>query len=144
LLELEYEAAGEELPESKASFEGALENMGLGEKEDKPFWAKFLSHDYQKEVDSGPMLSNVMDVLEGNKKLEDIINPGDDDEGRIEVYTGPSNDPRIDYGMGQNEDYDDDEDRPETEEERLQKEKVSKEWAKICRLEQRLGMANKA
>ena len=51
MLELEYKAAGEELPESKASFEGALENMGLGEKEDKPFWAKFLSKDYQKEVD---------------------------------------------------------------------------------------------
>jgi len=37
--------------------------MGLGEKEDKPFWAKFLRSDYLKEEDDGPLLPQVLDVF---------------------------------------------------------------------------------
>ena len=33
-------------PAGKASYAGALEAMGLEEREDKPFWAKFLRNDY--------------------------------------------------------------------------------------------------
>ena len=50
--------------------------MGLGEKEDKPFWAKFLRSDYLKE-DDRPLLPDVLDVLEGNKKVDEIIIPAD-------------------------------------------------------------------
>ena len=33
-------------PDQKITYGGVLENMGLGEKEEKPFWAKFLRNDY--------------------------------------------------------------------------------------------------
>jgi hypothetical protein len=37
--------------------------LGLGEKEEKPFWAKFLRSDYLEENDDGPMLDKVLDVF---------------------------------------------------------------------------------
>ena len=46
--------------------------MGLGEKEEKPFWAKFLRSDYLKE-DDGPILSKVLEVLDGDGKVDEII-----------------------------------------------------------------------
>lgn len=46
--------------------------MGLEEKEDKPFWAKFLRSDYMIK-DDGPILSKVMQVLDGEKAVDEII-----------------------------------------------------------------------
>ena len=37
---------------AKISYGGVLDNMGLGEKDEKPFWAKFLRSDYLKEDDN--------------------------------------------------------------------------------------------
>jgi hypothetical protein len=50
--------------------------LGLGEKEEKPFWAKFLRSDYLQEDDDGPLLPKVLDVLEGNKGLSDVVDNG--------------------------------------------------------------------
>lgn len=47
--------------------------MGLVEKEDKPFWAKFLKQDYMKEKeesDGGGVLQKVLDVFDGTKKVD--------------------------------------------------------------------------
>lgn len=44
--------------------------MGLGEKEEKPFWAKFLRSDYLADDNDGPLLPKVMEVLEGNKVVD--------------------------------------------------------------------------
>ena len=54
------------------SYGETLEKMGLEEKEDKPFWAKFLRSDYLVK-DDGPILSKVMEVLEGDKVVDEII-----------------------------------------------------------------------
>jgi hypothetical protein len=56
----------------RGQYEETLEKMGLGEKDDKPFWTKFLRTDYLDE-DSGPLLPKVMEVLEGNKVVDEII-----------------------------------------------------------------------
>ena len=47
--------------------------MGLGEKEEKPFWAKFLRSDYLNEDDDKPLLPDVLDVLEGNKNFDEMV-----------------------------------------------------------------------
>ena len=62
-------AAGEE-----KAYDTALEKMGLGEKDEKPFWAKFLRSDYLQEDDDGPLLPKVLDVLEGNKEIDQVVN----------------------------------------------------------------------
>jgi len=72
---------------AKISYEGVLENMGLGEKEEKPFWAKFLRSDYLQE-DDRPLLPDVMDVLEGNKQLDEVIAPGEAESRALALYTG--------------------------------------------------------
>ena len=59
-------------PGPSVSYGDVLEGMGLGEKEEKPFWAKFLKSDYLKE-DDGPILGKVMEVLDGDKKVDEII-----------------------------------------------------------------------
>ena len=47
--------------------------MGLGEeKEEKPFWAKFLRSDYKPD-DDGPILGKVLAVLDGEKNVDEII-----------------------------------------------------------------------
>ena len=61
----------EQLP-PQASYADTLEKMGLEEKEDKPFWAKFLRSDYMIK-DDGPILSKVMQVLDGEKAVDEII-----------------------------------------------------------------------
>lgn len=68
--------------------------MGLGEREDKPFWAKFLRSDYLQEEGSGPLLPAVLDVLDGNKKVDEIIAPADNEvESRaLALYTGDGQD----------------------------------------------------
>ena len=45
--------------------------MGMQEKDEKPFWAQFLRSDYIKEKEPKPLLGMVMDVLDGNAKLEE-------------------------------------------------------------------------
>ena len=63
--------------------------MGLAEREDKPFWAKFLRNDYLEQQDSAPLLPAVLDVLEGNKKVDEIIIPPAEAESRaLALYTG--------------------------------------------------------
>ena len=75
-------------PGPKISYEGVLENMGLAEREDKPFWAKFLRNDYLEQQDSGPVLPGVLDVLEGNKKVDEIIAPDEAESRALALYTG--------------------------------------------------------
>ena len=62
--------------------------MGLGEREDKPFRAKFLRNDYLEQQDSAPLLPAVLDVLEGNKKVDEIILPADPESRALALYTG--------------------------------------------------------
>jgi hypothetical protein len=61
-----------------------MENMGLGEKEEKPFWAKFLRNDYMQDNEDRPLLPDVMDVLEGNKNLDELTGPKND--GMLALY----------------------------------------------------------
>ena len=50
-----------------------MDKIGLAEEnEDKPFWTKFLRSDYLGEEDQGPLLPDVLDVLDGNKKVDDL------------------------------------------------------------------------
>jgi hypothetical protein len=46
--------------------------MGLGEKDEKPFWAKFLRSDYLKDADE-PLLPKVLEVLDGDKVVDEIL-----------------------------------------------------------------------
>lgn len=46
--------------------------MGLGEKEEKPFWAKFLRNDYLQADDDKPLVNDIIDVLEGNKNIDEL------------------------------------------------------------------------
>lgn len=108
------------------SYDNTLEKMGLGEKEDKPFWTKFLRSDYLEE-DDGPMLQKVLDVYEGGKVVDQII-VGDQNSRALELFIN-------------------DEKMPETPKKSMDPEesdKMKKEWAKIRKLEQKLGVANKA
>ena len=72
--------------EKKITYEGVLENMGLGEKEEKPFWAKFLRNDYMQEDNDRPLLPDVMEVLEGNKNLEEITGQNKRNDRMLELY----------------------------------------------------------
>jgi len=134
---LEYRDSGEATePEAKISYEGVLENMGLVENEEKPFWAKFLRSDYLQD-DAGPLLPDVMEVLEGNKQLDEVIPTADAGSRALALYTEDEYDsaqqtPRSD-GLG-----------AQAEDDGEAQAKMQREWAKICRLEQRLGVANKA
>ena len=47
--------------------------MGLEEKEEKPFWTKFLRTDYLQEENSAPLLPAIMDVLDGNKGVDEML-----------------------------------------------------------------------
>jgi hypothetical protein len=47
--------------------------MGLGENDEKPFWAKFLRSDYLEDDHAQPLLPGVIDVLEGNKAIDEMI-----------------------------------------------------------------------
>lgn len=52
-----------------------MENLGLQENEEKPFWAKFLKSDYLKDDDE-PLLPKVMEVLDGKKGVDEVFNAG--------------------------------------------------------------------
>jgi len=91
---LQYADSGEaaELG-AKPSYEGTLENMGLGvENEEKPFWAKFLRSDYLQDDHNGPLLPGVMEVLEGNKQLDEVIPQADAGSRALALYTGDDDD----------------------------------------------------
>lgn len=110
--------------EPKSSYDQTMVKMGLEEKEDKPFWTKFLRSDYLGEEDKAPLLPQVMDVLEGNKGIDEMLmeqqNPSVT-ENQLELYQ-----------------------EPETPKKSENADRIDKEWAKIRKLEQQLGAANKA
>jgi len=55
-------------------YEDVLENMGLAEKEERPFWMKFLKSDYGTANDlDKPLLPQVLDVLEGTKHVDEVV-----------------------------------------------------------------------
>lgn len=70
--------------QQQPSYEGVLENLGLQENEEKPFWAKFLKADYLQEDDE-PLLPKVMEVLDGNKGVDEVFNAGSQ---ALELYKG--------------------------------------------------------
>ena len=119
----------EEQPK-KISYEDVLENMGLQENEEKPFWAKFLKSDYLQEDE--PLLPKVMEVLDGNKGVDEVFNAGSQ---ALELYKGNLEDDVQSQATPQ---------RTKNMDDLLEEAKVDKEWAKIRKLEQRLGAANKA
>ncbi len=104
--------------------------MGLGEKEEKPFWTKFLKSDYGSVNDlDKPLLPQVLDVLEGTKNVDEVV--AEDENSRA-----------LDF-------YRQTEKAPETPVKKTAKElqeeaKLKAEWAKIRRLENQLGQASKA
>ena len=59
--------------EAPATYGQLVERLGGNETEEKPFWTKFLRTDYLDEADAGPLLPGVLDVLEGNKGVEEMI-----------------------------------------------------------------------
>ena len=64
-----------EVQQQQPSYEGVMENLGLQENEEKPFWAKFLKSDYLKDDDE-PLLPKVMEVLDGKKGVDEVFNAG--------------------------------------------------------------------
>lgn len=47
--------------------------MGLEETEEKPFWTKFLRTDYMNDDAPAPLLPQIMDVLDGNKGVDEML-----------------------------------------------------------------------
>ena len=110
--------------EPKSSYDQTMVKMGLEEKEEKPFWTKFLRSDYLEEEDKAPLLPQVMDVLEGNKGVDEMLMEQQNPyviENQLELYQ-----------------------EPETPKKSENTDKIDKEWAKIRKLEQQLGAASKA
>ena len=95
--------------------------MGLGEKEEKPFWAKFLRSDYL-EPDDGPLLPKVMDVFDGKIEVDEVV-----ESRALALIEEPVEERPM----------------PQTPQPSGGKD-MTKEWEKIRKLEQRLGAANKA
>ena len=101
--------------------------MGGQENEEKPFWTQFLRTDYDNEPKA--LLPMVMDVLDGNVKLDQI-------EDDMAVPINHKKEP-IHPQTPQKA-------RAMTAEEQEEEAKMKREMAKIRRLEQKIGMANKA
>lgn len=59
--------------EPTPSYGQVVEKLGLEETEEKPFWTKFLRSDYLDEADPAPLLPGVLEVLDGNKKVDEMI-----------------------------------------------------------------------
>ena len=70
----EEEAAARTTAEAPTpSYGQVVEKLGLEETEEKPFWTKFLRSDYMDEAEPAPLLPGVLDVLEGNKGVDEMI-----------------------------------------------------------------------
>jgi hypothetical protein len=52
------------------NYEEVIDNLGIREDEEKPFWAKFLKSDHEEEPKS--LLGGVLAVLDGNKTLHEL------------------------------------------------------------------------
>ena len=52
--------------------------MNMEEKEEKPFWTKFLTTDYVESTQPKSILPMVMDILEGNATTEQLRKDRDD------------------------------------------------------------------
>jgi len=59
--------------EQTPTYGQVVEKLGLEETEEKPFWTKFLRSDYLDEADPAPLLPGVLDVLDGNKGVDEMI-----------------------------------------------------------------------
>ena len=58
----------------QTTYEDVLENMGLVEKDEKPFWTKYLKNDFGEEQDEGDnYLQNVLDVFDGKKTVDEVV-----------------------------------------------------------------------
>jgi hypothetical protein len=52
-----------------------MTNVGLVEKEEKPFWARYLKTDNGPTVleEPGSILDKVLDVMDGRKAVDELI-----------------------------------------------------------------------
>jgi hypothetical protein len=62
---------GNGLAEPSKTYDSVMESLGGEESEEKPFWAKFLQSDFQKE-EPKPLLPMIMDVLAGNATVDEL------------------------------------------------------------------------
>ena len=59
--------------ERAPSYGQVVEKLGGEETEEKPFWTKFLRRDYLDEAEPAPLLPGILDVLDGNKGVDEMI-----------------------------------------------------------------------
>ena len=68
------EAAARGTADERAPTYGqVVEKLGLEETDEKPFWTKFLRTDYLDEAEPAPLLPGILDVLDGNKGVDEMI-----------------------------------------------------------------------
>ena len=111
-----------------------MESLGAEENEERPFWAKFLSSDYNQKEEK-PLLDGVMQVLEGNATVDDLKHGRAGANQREDQLA-------IEFYKQQREQ--EDETPPMTPDRNTEDSvKLKKEWDKIKRLEMKIGQASK-
>ena len=68
------------------SYDQTMVKMGLEETEEKPFWTKFLRTDYMNDDAPAPLLPQIMDVLDGNKGVDEMLMEAQYPSGQLEIY----------------------------------------------------------
>lgn len=71
---------------NEKSYDQTMVKMGLEETEEKPFWTKFLRTDYMNDDAPAPLLPQIMDVLDGNKGVDEMLMEAQYPSGQLELY----------------------------------------------------------
>ena len=71
---------------NEKSYDQTMVKMGLEETEEKPFWTKFLRTDYMNDDAPAPLLPQIMDVLDGNKGVDEMLMEAQYPSGQLEIY----------------------------------------------------------
>jgi len=117
----------------------------LEETEEKPFWTKFLRTDYLDEADPAPLLPGVLDVLDGNKGVDEMIMEAQGSNSQaLALYRGDGEPSPRTPGRGEPQTAEEAEEQVDAEAKAAKEAGLQREWAKIRKLEGKLGAASKA
>lgn len=131
--------------EQTPSYGQVVEKLGLEETEEKPFWTKFLRSDYLDEADPAPLLPGVLDVLDGNKGVDEMIMEAQGTHSQaLALYQGDAEHSPRTPGRREPQTAEEAEEQQDAEAKAAEQAALSREWAKIRKLEGKLGAASKA
>lgn len=131
--------------EPTPSYGQVVEKLGLEETEEKPFWTKFLRSDYLDEADPAPLLPGVLEVLDGNKRVDEMIMEAQGSNSQaLALYKGDGEPSPRTPAKEEPQTAEEAEEQADANAKAADQAALHREWAKIRKLESKLGAANKA